>query len=512
MTLVLTGTIMDRGLSKQNPALYLVDMATSYVPSHASITHSHPGFNGVTAGYPLGHAVASATHNRVSQEQNVSDMLNPFMDTTHMGGIKLSPPDVMPGDITAQGNHQFTSQTNGYSRTHHGHVSSYAAFNGNGPSHHGMFVPSSAALHVAHHTGDPASTHVLFLGFDHPSAHHTGHMNGQVRLSLSSADTFNQMTGPRPDHLAGTYGPVNMGHMNMGPHGHGAFFRYMRHPIKQEITCLWLESDEPTSHKACNKTFNSMHEIVTHLTMDHMGGTESNNHVCFWQDCSRNGRPFKAKYKLVNHLRVHTGEKPFPCPFPSCGKVFARSENLKIHKRTHTGEKPFKCEYEGCDRRFANSSDRKKHSHVHTSDKPYNCKIRGCDKSYTHPSSLRKHMKIHGKSSPPLNVLPPGSAGSNTSGSGYDSDTPSNTTSGKCASRNSLVGLGGRSGITGLTTLPLGQSNPPHSLSTCGPTTNLSEWYICQSVVGVSTPPSNEHSPFGGVGAHEYHLHKASAY
>lgn len=121
------------------------------------------------------------------------------------------------------------------------------------------------------------------------------------------------------------------------------------------------------------------------------------NHTCFWENCPREGRPFKAKYKLVNHVRVHTGEKPFPCPFPGCGKVFARSENLKIHKRIHTGEKPFRCEFEGCDRRFANSSDRKKHSHVHTSDKPYNCKVRGCDKSYTHPSSLRKHMKVHGK-------------------------------------------------------------------------------------------------------------------
>ncbi|KFP60403.1 Zinc finger protein ZIC 1, partial [Apaloderma vittatum] len=49
--------------------------------------------------------------------------------------------------------------------------------------------------------------------------------------------------------------------------------------------------------------------------------------------CPREGKPFKAKYKLVNHIRVHTGEKPFPCPFPGCGKVFARSENLKIHKR-----------------------------------------------------------------------------------------------------------------------------------------------------------------------------------
>ncbi len=68
-----------------------------------------------------------------------------------------------------------------------------------------------------------------------------------------------------------------------------------------------------------------------------MGGSDQNAHICFWENCIREGKPFKAKYKLVNHIRVHTGEKPFACPFVGCGKVFARSENLKIHKRTHTG-------------------------------------------------------------------------------------------------------------------------------------------------------------------------------
>ena len=94
-----------------------------------------------------------------------------------------------------------------------------------------------------------------------------------------------------------------------------------------------LESGSP-----CLKKFVTMQEIVAHITVDHVGGPECTNHACFWQECSRNGKPFKAKYKLVNHIRVHTGEKPFPCPFQHCGKVFARSENLKIHKRTHTGK------------------------------------------------------------------------------------------------------------------------------------------------------------------------------
>lgn len=115
----------------------------------------------------------------------------------------------------------------------------------------------------------------------------------------------------------------------------GAFMRYLRTgPIKQEFQCKWIDQD---TRQLCQRIFYSMHDIVTHLTVDHVGGPDSNSHTCYWEECSRELKSFKAKYKLVNHIRVHTGEKPFPCPFIGCGKVFARSENLKIHKRTHTG-------------------------------------------------------------------------------------------------------------------------------------------------------------------------------
>ncbi|KAI4896240.1 hypothetical protein NFI96_010234 [Prochilodus magdalenae] len=350
-------------------------------------------------------------------------------------------------------------------------------------SHHGMFVSTTGSSYPGHY-GQHADA--LFPGLQHeqPSSGAPGGqaLNGQIRLGIPGdmyvrSDHLTPVASSRADPFAASplhgYGGLSL-NMNLSAHHHhhqhhhhhhgaGAFLRYMRQPIKQELICKWLEP-EHSAKKLCSKTYSTMHELVTHVTVEHVGGPEQANHVCFWEECPREGKPFKAKYKLVNHIRVHTGEKPFPCPFPGCGKVFARSENLKIHKRTHTGEKPFKCEFDGCDRRFANSSDRKKHSHVHTSDKPYNCKVRGCDKSYTHPSSLRKHMKVHCKSPPPS--------------SGYESSTPS------------LVSPSS----------DLGREPAPSALSEPLPgsqAANLSEWYVCHSsgASGAQSPPSGASTP-----------------
>ncbi|RWS25036.1 zinc finger protein GLIS3-like protein [Leptotrombidium deliense] len=157
--------------------------------------------------------------------------------------------------------------------------------------------------------------------------------------------------------------------------------------------CLW---------KDCYIFFNTQQELVQHIEKIHVdqrkynpSSTGNDEFVCFWQDCVRGQRPFNARYKLLTHMRVHSGEKPNKCTFDGCTKAFSRLENLKIHIRSHTGEKPYRCVFDGCNKAFSNSSDRAKHQRTHFDSKPYACQSPGCGKKYTDPSSLRKHMKNH---------------------------------------------------------------------------------------------------------------------
>jgi predicted HD phosphohydrolase len=60
--------------------------------------------------------------------------------------------------------------------------------------------------------------------------------------------------------------------------------------------------------------------------------------------CQQCLKSFSSNHQLVQHIRVHTGEKPYKCSY--CDRRFKQLSHVQQHTRLHTGEYLKFCRFE----------------------------------------------------------------------------------------------------------------------------------------------------------------------
>ncbi len=137
-------------------------------------------------------------------------------------------------------------------------------------------------------------------------------------------------------------------------------------PTPQLSGYIWPDSpqEKPTIIKrrgrqlAC--TCSNCQNGLNSKTLNEDGSVKRKRHNCHYPYCNK---AYSKKAHLRDHLRWHTGEKPYICSWEDCSKRFIRSDELRRHVRTHTAEKRFVCPT--CNKRFLRSDYLAKHQRTH---------------------------------------------------------------------------------------------------------------------------------------------------
>ena len=130
------------------------------------------------------------------------------------------------------------------------------------------------------------------------------------------------------------------------------------------------------------------------------------------QTCSICGKLWWSPSELKQHMRSHTGEKPYECNV--CGERFSQKWGMKLHclrkheKSTSSDavKKKMKKACSICGNLLCSTSSLKQHMRVHTGEKPFQCDT--CDMKFSCKGNLERHcFKMHGMGASPERVPSP---------------------------------------------------------------------------------------------------------
>nr|XP_049695842.1 zinc finger protein 568 [Helicoverpa armigera]XP_049695843.1 zinc finger protein 568 [Helicoverpa armigera] len=150
---------------------------------------------------------------------------------------------------------------------------------------------------------------------------------------------------------------------------------------EKPLACSGEQVPAPYACEVCGMGYQTNKELSEHTAIAHVKLKPFECNVCHKRFTQHGG--------VLQHMRMHTGDRPFPCTF--CPKAFTQKSGLDQHLRIHTKVKPYRCVV--CNKTFCQSVHLKQHMRTHTNVAPFQCGI--CDKRFKQSSHLNYHLKNH---------------------------------------------------------------------------------------------------------------------